>query len=103
MAATLATTFALIRCVRGSLYGDIWNVVQSVCVGEALNCEREVKNPLNLYVVSLRKYGTTVGHTLLVLGGIDFCSYDYCVKFNTVITILYTYYSMSIYTIKVKL
>ena len=40
---------------------------------------------------------------VLVLGGINFCSHDYCVKFNTVITILYTYYSMSIYTIKVKL
>ena len=51
MAATLAATFALIRCVRGSLYGDIWNLVWSVCVGEALNCEHEVKNAQNLYVV----------------------------------------------------
>ena len=39
----------------------------------------------------------------VVLGGINFCSHDYCVKFNTVITILYTYYSMSIYAVKVKL
>ena len=43
------------------------------------------------------------GKVGLVLGGINFRSHDYCVKFNTVITILYTYYSMSIYTIEVKL
>ena len=36
MAATLAATFTLIRCVRQSLYGDIWNLVQSVRVGETL-------------------------------------------------------------------
>ena len=40
---------------------------------------------------------------VLVLGGINFCCHDCCVKFNTIITILYTYYSMSIYTIKVRL
>ena len=62
MAATLVATFTLIRCVRGSLYGDTWNLVQSVRVGETLNCEYEVKNPQDLYVVGLRKYGTTVGH-----------------------------------------
>ena len=27
--------------------------------------------------------------SMLVLGGINICSYDYCVKFNTVITVLY--------------
>ena len=67
MAATLAATFTLIRCVRGSLYGDIWNLVRSVCVSETLNCEREVKNPQNIYAVGLRKYGTTVGHILHVI------------------------------------
>ena len=62
MAATLAAAFTLIRCVQGSLCGDIWNLVWSVCVGETLNCEREVKNPQNHYVVNLGEYGTTVGH-----------------------------------------
>ena len=64
MAVTLAATFTFIRCVRGSLYGDTWNLVQLVRVGETLNCEHEVKNPQNLYAVSLRKYDTTVGHVL---------------------------------------
>ena len=67
MAVILAATFTLIRCVQGSLYGDIWDLVRSVCVGETLNCKREVKNPQNLYMVSLRKYGTTVGHILCVI------------------------------------
>ena len=67
MEVTLAATFTLISCVQGSLYGDIWNLVRSVCVGETLNCECEVKNPLNLYVVGLRKYGTTVGHVPRVI------------------------------------
>ena len=67
MATTLAANFTLISCVRGSLYGDIWNLVWSVCVGETLNCEREVKNPQNLYAVGLKKYGTTVGHILRVI------------------------------------
>ena len=68
MAATLATTFTLLGCGQGSLYyGDIWNLVQSVHVGETLNCEREVKNPRNLYTVSLRKYDTTAGHVLRVI------------------------------------
>ena len=43
------------------------DLVWSVRVGETLNCEREVKNPQNLYLVSLRKYDTTVGHVLLVI------------------------------------
>ena len=55
MAAILAATFTLIMGVRGSLYGDIWNLVQGVRVNETLNCKSEVKNPKNLYVVSLRK------------------------------------------------
>ena len=55
MGVTLAATFTLIRSVRGSLHGDVWNLVGLVCVSETLNCEREVKNPLNLYVVGLRK------------------------------------------------
>ena len=55
MAAILAATFTIIMGVRGSLYGDIWNLVQSVRVGETLNCKRVVKNPQNLYAVSLRK------------------------------------------------
>ena len=42
MAATLAATFTLIRCVRGSLYGDTWNLVWLVPVSEILKCEREV-------------------------------------------------------------
>ena len=67
MAATLAATFTLIRCVRGSLYGDIWSLVRSVRVGETLNCKREVKNPQHLYAVGLRKYGTTVGHVLHII------------------------------------
>ena len=67
MAATLVATFTLIRCVRGSLYGDIWNLVRLVRVGEILNCALKVKNPHNLYVVSLRKHGTTVGHILRVI------------------------------------
>ena len=46
---------------------------------------------------------TLVNYTyIVVLGGINFCSHNYCAKFNTVITILYTYYSMSIYYIKLK-
>ena len=44
---------------------DIWNPVRSV-VG-ASNCEREVKNPQDLYVVSLWKYGTTIGYVLSVI------------------------------------
>ena len=36
----------------------------------------------------------------LVLGGINICSYGYCVKFNTVAMVLYTYYGMIMYTIK---
>ena len=67
MVATRAAIFTLIRCVRGSLYRDIWNRIWSVRVGETLNCKREVKNPLNLYVVGLRKYGTTVGHVPCVI------------------------------------
>ena len=42
MAATLVATFTLIGYIRGSLYGDIWNLVRSVHVGETLNCELEV-------------------------------------------------------------
>ena len=47
-------------------YKDIWNPVRLI---ETLNCERhnEVKNPQDLYAVSLRKYGTTVGHILHVI------------------------------------
>ena len=67
MTAALAATFTLIKCVRGSLYGDIWNLAQLVHVGETLNFECEVKNPQNLYAVSLRKYDTTVGHVLRVI------------------------------------
>ena len=36
-------------------------------VGETLNCKREVKNPQDLHVIGLRKYGTTVGHVLHVI------------------------------------
>ena len=54
MAVTLAPTFTLIRCVSGSLFGDIWNFVGLVCVGKTLNCECEVKNPQNLYMVNLQ-------------------------------------------------
>ena len=67
MAATLSATFTFIRCVRGSLYGDTWNLVRLVHVSEILNCECEVKNPQNLYAVGLRKYDTTVGHVLRVI------------------------------------
>ena len=67
MAVTLAATFTLIRCVRRSIYGDIWNLVWSVRVGETLNYECEVKNPQNFYAVGLRKYGTAVGHVLRVI------------------------------------
>ena len=48
-------------------YGDIWILVQSVCVGKILNCKHEGINPQNLYTVGLRKYGTTVGHVLCVI------------------------------------
>ena len=48
-------------------YGDIWNLVWSVRVGKTLNCKHEVKNPQNLYAVSLRKYDTTVGQVLRVI------------------------------------
>ena len=61
MVMTLAATFILITCFQGSLYGDIWNLVRLVRVSETLNCKCEVKNPQNLYAVSLRKYSTTVG------------------------------------------
>ena len=47
-------------------YKDIWNPVWSV-VDETLNCEREVKNPQDLYMVGLWKYGTTIGHVLRVI------------------------------------
>ena len=47
-------------------YIDIWNPVWSF-VSETLNCECEVKNSQDLYAVSLRKYGTTVGHVLRVI------------------------------------
>ena len=47
-------------------YKDIWNPVQSF-FGETLNCEREVNNPQDLYVVRLWKYGTTIGHVLRVI------------------------------------
>ena len=47
-------------------YEDIWNPVWSV-VGETLNCKRKVKNPQDLYAISLRKYGTTVGCVLYVI------------------------------------
>ena len=67
MAATLVATFTFIRYFRGSLYGETWNLVRSVHVGETLNCEREVKNPQNIYAVSLRKYDTTAGHVLRVI------------------------------------
>ena len=46
-------------------YGDIWILVRSVCVGKTLNCKHEGINPQNLNTVSLRKYGTAVGHVLL--------------------------------------
>ena len=44
----------------------IWNPVRLV-VAETLNYESEVKNPQDLYTVSLRKYGTTVGHVLRLI------------------------------------
>ena len=44
----------------------IWNPVRLV-VGETLNCKSEVKNPQDLYVVSLRKYDTTFGHVLRLI------------------------------------
>ena len=47
-------------------YKYIQNPVQSV-IGETLNHEHEVKNPQDLYVVGLKKYGTTVGHVLCVI------------------------------------
>ena len=46
-------------------YKDTWNPVRSV-VG-ALNCKPEVKNPQDLYTVSLWKYGTTIGYVLSVI------------------------------------
>ena len=42
--------------ISGILFGQFRG---SFLVGKSLNCEREVKNPQNLYAVSLR---TTVGH-----------------------------------------
>ena len=71
MAATLAVTFTLISFVQGSLciiikISHFWNPDQSV-IGETLNWEREVKNPQDLYAVSLWKYGTTVSHVLRVI------------------------------------
>ena len=45
---------------------DIWNPVWSV-VGETLNCKCEVKNPQDLYVIDLWKYGTVVSHVLCVI------------------------------------
>ena len=47
-------------------YKDIWNPVQSV-VSEILNCEHEVKNPQDLYMVGLWKCGTTIDHVLCVI------------------------------------
>ena len=47
-------------------YKDIWNPVWSV-VNETLNCKREVKNPQDLYMVGLWKYGITIGHVLRVI------------------------------------
>ena len=34
-------------------YKDIWNPVRLI-VGETLNCKRKVKNPQDLYAISLR-------------------------------------------------
>ena len=45
------------------LYEDIWNPF----VGETLNCECKVRNPQDTYMVSLRKYDTTVSHVLRVI------------------------------------
>ena len=69
MAATLAATFTFIRCVRESLYRlrYLKSVVRVVRVGETLNCEHEVKNLQNPYVVGLREYDTTVSHVLRVI------------------------------------
>ena len=55
-------------------YKGNWNPVPSVvggAVSEILNCECEIKNPQDLYAVSLRKYGTTVGHVLRVISCIS--------------------------------
>ena len=57
-------------------YKDIWKPVWSV-VGKTLNFECEVKYPQDLYAVGLRKYGTTVGHVLLIISCI------YTLFFNT--------------------
>ena len=66
MAVTLVATFTFIRCVRESLYG-LRYLKSVVRIGETLNCEREVKNSQNPYVVGLREYDTTVGHVLRVI------------------------------------
>ena len=47
-------------------YKDIWNPVRLV-VNETLNCEHEFNNPQDLYLVSLRKCGTTVGQVLHII------------------------------------
>ena len=65
MAVTLAATFTLISCAQGSIcIASYKNKYLESCsvVGETLNCECEVKIPLDLYAVGLMKYGTTVGH-----------------------------------------
>ena len=68
MAASLAVTFTLISCVRGSLciIIKISGILFSR-LSVALNCKRGVKNPQDLYVIDLRKYGTTVGHVLCII------------------------------------
>ena len=70
MAVNLAATFTLISCIRGSLCIIIkisGILFDRLLVPETLNCEGEVKNPQDYYVVGLRKYGTTVGHVLHVI------------------------------------
>ena len=44
---------------KGNLFGQL--------LVKPFNCEREVKNPQDLYVVGLWKYATTIGHVLRVI------------------------------------
>ena len=46
-------------CVQGfHIYANIW----SPTVGDVLNCERECRNPSDLYAVAIKNGASVIGH-----------------------------------------
>ena len=56
----LMPEFVALSCIQGyHIYGETWTVV----MGEQLLCEREVRNVVDRYTISVKKdLGITVGH-----------------------------------------